>query len=74
VTSLTQPRERASVDRLIAQLTVTPVAAARGDSAVAGLTVVFTGTLERMTRAEARRGPRRWGPRLRARFPQRPTS
>ena len=54
VTSLTQPRERASVDRLIAQLTVTPVAAARGDSAVAGLTVVFTGTLERMTRAEAK--------------------
>lgn len=54
VTSLTQDRERASIDRLIAQLTVTPVAAARADSVIAGLTVVFTGTLERMTRAEAK--------------------
>jgi DNA ligase (NAD+) len=46
--------ERAAIDALVAQLTVTPVAAAASDSPVAGLTVVFTGTLEQMTRAEAK--------------------
>ena len=46
--------ERAEVNRLVAGLTVLPVAAAATDSPVAGLTVVFTGTLEKMTRAEAK--------------------
>jgi DNA ligase (NAD+) len=46
--------ERAEVDRLVAGLTVTPVAAAATNSPVAGKTVVFTGALERMTRAEAK--------------------
>ena len=46
--------ERAEVDRLVSQLTVLPVAAAASDSPVAGKTVVFTGTLEKMTRAEAK--------------------
>jgi DNA ligase (NAD+) len=46
--------ERAAIEALIAQLRVTaPEAVAQG-SAVAGLTVVFSGTLERMTRAEAK--------------------
>lgn len=47
--------ERQAIDALVAQLTVQPVQA-RGtvDSPVAGLTVVFTGTLEKMTRAEAK--------------------
>lgn len=47
--------ERAAIDALVAHLTVQPVQA-RGavDSPVAGLTVVFTGTLEKMTRAEAK--------------------
>ena len=47
--------ERAAIDALVAQLTVQPVQA-RGavDSPVAGMTVVFTGTLEKMTRAEAK--------------------
>lgn len=47
--------ERAAIDALVAQLTVEPVQA-RGvvDSPVAGMTVVFTGTLEKMTRAEAK--------------------
>jgi DNA ligase (NAD+) len=47
------PAERAAIDALVAQLSVLPVAA-RGatDSPVAGKTVVFTGTLEKMTRAE----------------------
>ncbi|MFN4192072.1 MAG: NAD-dependent DNA ligase LigA [Tabrizicola sp.] len=46
--------ERAEVDRLVGMLTVLPVSAAATDSPVAGKTVVFTGTLERMTRAEAK--------------------
>jgi len=46
--------ERAEVNRLVAQLTILPVAAAATDSPVAGKTVVFTGTLEKMTRAEAK--------------------
>ena len=46
--------ERAAIDRLVAQLTVQPATPAAADSAVSGLTIVFTGTLERMTRAEAK--------------------
>lgn len=46
--------ERAEVNRLVAGLSVQPVAAPATDSPVAGKTVVFTGTLERMTRAEAK--------------------
>ncbi len=49
------PGERKAMDALAAQLVVEPVAV-RGDvdSAVSGKTVVFTGTLEKMTRAEAK--------------------
>jgi DNA ligase (NAD+) len=46
--------ERAEIDRLVGFLTVLPVAAATSESPVAGKTVVFTGTLEKMTRAEAK--------------------
>ena len=50
-----QPVERGAIDRLVAQLSIEPatqiVASA---SEISGLTVVFTGTLERMTRAEAK--------------------
>ena len=46
--------ERAEIDRLVGSLTVLPVAAAATESPVAGKTVVFTGTLEKMTRAEAK--------------------
>ena len=55
VTAFHQDRERASIDRLIAQLDVQD-ALQRGniDSPVAGKTVVFTGSLEKMTRAEAK--------------------
>jgi len=57
-TSLTETfgnaAERDAIDALVRQLTVEPVAAAASDSPVAGLTIVFTGTLERMTRAEAK--------------------
>ncbi|MEL6519742.1 MAG: NAD-dependent DNA ligase LigA [Pseudomonadota bacterium] len=55
VTSLSQSAERASIDRLVAHLQVEPVAAPQNsDSPVAGKVVVFTGTLEKMTRAEAK--------------------
>jgi DNA ligase (NAD+) len=56
VTAFQQERERASIDRLVAALSVQDhqVRARRTDSPVAGKTVVFTGTLEKMTRAEAK--------------------
>jgi DNA ligase (NAD+) len=55
VTTLQQPAERASIDRLVAELEIEDVAAPNtSDSPVAGKTVVFTGTLEKMTRAEAK--------------------
>lgn len=46
---------RAAVDRLVAELEIGDVAApVASDSPIAGRTVVFTGTLEKMTRAEAK--------------------
>jgi DNA ligase (NAD+) len=50
-----QSAERASIDRLAGHLTIEDAAApGTADSPVAGKTVVFTGTLEKMTRAEAK--------------------
>ena len=55
VTSFHQGREREAIDALVRHLRVQDVAArAPLDSPVAGKTVVFTGTLERMSRAEAK--------------------
>ncbi|AVO39854.1 NAD-dependent DNA ligase LigA [Pukyongiella litopenaei] len=55
VTAFAQDGERASIDRLVAHLDVEDAARPDTDgSPVAGLTVVFTGTLEMMTRAEAK--------------------
>ena len=55
VTYFHNAETRASVERLIAHLTVEDVAAPSvSSSPVAGKTVVFTGTLARMTRAEAK--------------------
>ena len=49
------PAERAAIDALAAQLTILPVEVrANIASDIAGKTVVFTGTLEKMTRAEAK--------------------
>ncbi|MGR3518517.1 MAG: NAD-dependent DNA ligase LigA [Roseovarius sp.] len=54
VRTMTEPHERAGIDRLVAHLAVEEAAAPdTSGSPVAGKTVVFTGTLERMTRAEA---------------------
>ena len=50
-----EPLNRAAVDRLVAELAIEDVAApSTAGSPVAGKTVVFTGSLERMTRAEAK--------------------
>ncbi len=50
-----EPGNRAAIGRLVAELQVQNVAApATAGSPVAGKTVVFTGTLEQMTRAEAK--------------------
>ena len=54
ITTFQQAAERASIDRLVAQLDVQDAEVTVSDSPVAGKTVVFTGTLERMTRAEAK--------------------
>jgi len=55
VGAFAEPQERAGIDRLVRHLTVQDaVRPATANSPVAGKTVVFTGTLERMTRAEAK--------------------
>jgi len=55
ITAFHQENERASIDRLIAELDVQPaVRRVATGSPVEGLTVVFTGTLEKMSRAEAK--------------------
>jgi len=55
VTAFRQEAERAVIDRLVAELDIQDAEARNtGGSPVAGLTVVFTGTLEKMTRAEAK--------------------
>lgn len=62
VNTFAQEAERASIDRLVAHLTIAE--AKRADtsgSPVAGKTVVFTGTLEKMTRAEAKARAERLG-------------
>ena len=49
-----EDHNRDLVDRLLAQLKVSPAQRPKADTAVAGKTVVFTGALERMTRDEAK--------------------
>ena len=55
VTAFHHPAERAAIDALAAHLSVQDaVQNAPSDSPVAGKTLVFTGTLEKMSRAEAK--------------------
>lgn len=55
VSAFAQPAERASIERLVDELEILDVAAPdNADSPVAGKTIVFTGSLEKMTRAEAK--------------------
>ncbi len=55
ITAFHQPLERQAIDDLVAQLDeIEDAELPVSDSPVAGLTIVFTGKLERMTRAEAK--------------------
>ena len=56
-----EEHNRRMVDDLVAQLTVEAAEQAASDSPVAGKTVVFTGSLERMTREEAKAMAERLG-------------
>jgi DNA ligase (NAD+) len=49
------------IDRLVKQVEIRDAEKPRADSAVAGKTVVFTGTLEQMTRDEAKASAERLG-------------
>lgn len=49
-----EPQNRAVLEALLDELTIEPAAAQATDSPVSGKTVVFTGTLVAMTRAEAK--------------------
>ncbi len=53
-TTLSQEAERGSINRLVAHLDIQAPEMRSTTSPVAGKTVVFTGTLEKMTRAEAK--------------------
>lgn len=52
--ALANMQERVAIDDLVAQLNISAPAAPSQESPVAGLTVVFTGKLEKMTRDEAK--------------------
>jgi DNA ligase (NAD+) len=55
VTAFQQTAERQMIDRLVRQLDIEDAEERRADgSPITGKTVVFTGTLERMSRAEAK--------------------
>jgi DNA ligase (NAD+) len=49
-----EDHNRAKVANLVAELDIQPVAKPKTDTAVAGKTIVFTGSLEKMTRDEAK--------------------
>ena len=49
-----EDHNRAKVANLLAELDIQPVAKPKTDTAVAGKTIVFTGSLEKMTRDEAK--------------------
>ena len=54
VTAFAQDAERVVIDRLVGHLDIEDAERPDASSPVAGKTVVFTGTLEKMTRAEAK--------------------
>jgi DNA ligase (NAD+) len=56
-----EAHNRARIERLAAQVTIRTAQQPRSDSAVAGKTIVFTGTLEKMTRDEAKAMAERLG-------------
>jgi DNA ligase (NAD+) len=56
-----EPHNRDMLDALLAEVTPEPLEQTRSDSPVAGKTVVFTGSLEKMTRDEAKAMAERLG-------------
>ena len=56
-----EPRNNDALDRLLAEIEVEPMEAVKTNSPVAGKTVVFTGSLEKMTRDEAKAMAERLG-------------
>ena len=56
-----EPHNRRRIERLAKQVHIRDAEKPRADSAVAGKTVVFTGTLEKMTRDEAKASAERLG-------------
>src|SRR5262249_61717831 len=56
-----ETHNRRHIERLARQVTIRAAEKPRSDSAVAGKTVVFTGTLETMTRDEAEASAERLG-------------
>ena len=59
-----EPHNVKVVDELLEQVHPQPLAAVERASQLAGKTVVFTGTLERMTRSEAKARAERLGARV----------
>jgi DNA ligase (NAD+) len=56
-----EKKNREALDRLLEQITVEPMEKVKSDSAISGKTVVFTGSLEKMTRNEAKAQAERLG-------------
>ena len=56
-----EAHNRRMVEALVAELDIQPTAAPKRDTAIAGKTVVFTGSLERLTRDEAKAQAERLG-------------
>ena len=56
-----EPRNNDALDRLLTEIEVEPMEAVKTDSPVAGKIVVFTGSLEKMTRDEAKAMAERLG-------------
>jgi DNA ligase (NAD+) len=56
-----EPHNEAALDALLAQVRPQPMEAVKSDSPVAGKTVVFTGSLQKMTRDEAKAMAERLG-------------
>jgi DNA ligase (NAD+) len=56
-----EKKNREALDRLLEQITVEPMEKVKSNSAIAGKTVVFTGSLEKMTRNEAKAQAERLG-------------